>query len=405
MKNIFKRSVLILLLFIINLFISSLLTSCGDDEIKSEDIDQLDLPPSITDDDKQLEKVVKLSDVQTKELKIKTVKVVKEITPHTIAVPGFVFPAPDNISIVSAPLDGRVAKIYAHEGEKVRKGELLVELESIEYGNLVAEFLQANADEKYQENKLNRIKSLFEKKISSKSDLDKAEAEYLRANASLRAALSRLKAVGTPEREINNFANSTVINPRLKIIAPISGTIDQHLIDLGQSVIAYDKMLSIIDLSKVLIRGYVSPEDAPELKEGNKIKVIQKNNPSKFVEGLISTINPALDETNKSIVINSVINTKNNWPKPGENLRVEITAESLDPIISIPLSAVAYDGDESVVFVKVSNNKFEQRAIKISKIYEKWAVVLTGLKENEEIAVNQIFSLKALLRFEDYAEE
>lgn len=405
MKNIFKRSVVILLILIVNLFISSLLTSCSDDNIKSEDIGQLDLPPSITDDNKQIEKVVKLSDVQTKELKIETLKIVKEITPHTIAVPGFVFPAPDNISIVSAPLDGRVAKIYAHEGERVRKGELLLELESIEYGNLVAEFLQANADEKYQENKLTRIKSLFEKKISSKSDLDKAEAEYSRANASLRAALSKLKAVGTPDAEINNFANSSVINPRLKIIAPINGTIDQHLIDLGQSVIAYDKMLSIIDLSKVLIRGYVSPEDAPELKEGNKIKVTQKNNPSKFVEGLISTINPALDETNKSIVINSVINTKNNWPKPGENLRVEITAESLDPIISIPLSAVAYDGDESVVFVKVSNNKFEQRAVKISKIYEKWAVVPTGLKENEEIAVNQIFSLKALLRFEDYAEE
>ena len=121
--------------------------------------------------------------------------------------------------------------------------------------------------------------------------------------------------INSSENEINNFANSSTINPRLKIIAPISGTIDQHLIDLGQSVIAYDKMLSIIDLSKVLIRGYVSPEDAPELKEGNKIKVTQKNIETKFVEGSISTINPALDETNKSIVINAVINTKNNWPK------------------------------------------------------------------------------------------
>ena len=119
---------------------------------------------------------------------------------------------------------------------------------------------------------------MVEKKISSKSDLDKAEAEFTRANAALRAAYSKLKAVGTSEKEISNFINSSSINPSLKIIAPINGTIDQHLIDLGQSVIAYDKMLSIIDLSKVLVRGYVSPEDGANVKAGNKIKVSQKNN-------------------------------------------------------------------------------------------------------------------------------
>ena len=190
-----------------------------------------------------------------------------------------------------------------------------------------------------------------------------------------------------------------------KIIAPIDGTIDQHLIDLGQSVIAYNKMLSIIDLSRVLIRGYASPEDGPYIKAGNKIKVYQKNNMLIYVEGNISTINPALDETNKSLVINAVLNTKDNWPKPGENLKVVITIISPEPVISIPLSAIAYDGDNSVVFVKATENKFEQRPVIIKKIYEQSAIISAGLYEEEDIAVNQIFSLKALLRFEDYSEE
>ncbi|MFZ1289625.1 MAG: efflux RND transporter periplasmic adaptor subunit [Melioribacteraceae bacterium] len=390
------------LAFILLLFI---IPSCGNDEIKIDKSDEIEAPPSITKSKKNLTKYIELNETQISELKIQTKKIKKEITTHTLSVPGFVFPAPDNISIISAPLDGRVAKIYKHEGEKVRKGQILLELESLEYGNLVAEYLQANADKIYQETKLNRIKLLVEKKISSKSDLDKAEAEYARASAVLRAAYSKLRAVGTTENEINNLVNSSSINPNLKIIAPIDGTIDQHLIDLGQSVIAYDKMLSIIDLSKVLIRGYVTPEDGSYLNVGNKIKVSQKNNVLIFVDGNISTINPALDETNKSIVINSILVTKNNWPKPGENLKVEISVVSSEPIILIPLSAIAYDGDQSFVFVKASENKYEQRPLIIKKIYEDTAVISAGLYENEEIAVNQIFSLKALLRFEDYADE
>lgn len=402
LKNNFLNSIKY---FAVMIFLLIAIASCNNEEEKTENTNEVEAPPSISEKKSNKVKFIELDQAQISELKISTKLITKEIATHILSVPGFVFPAPENISIISAPLDGRVAKIYAHEGENIRKGQVLLELESIEYGNLVAEYLQTNADKTYQENKLTRIKLLVEKKISSKSDLDKAEAEFTRANAALRAAYSKLKAVGTSEKEISNFINSSSINPSLKIIAPINGTIDQHLIDLGQSVIAYDKMLSIIDLSKVLVRGYVSPEDGANVKAGNKIKVSQKNNVLNFVEGNISTINPALDETNKSIVINSILDTKNNWPKPGENLKVDINIVSPEPIISIPLSAIAYDGDESVVFVKATETRFEQRPVILKRIYESSAIVSAGLYEDEEIAVNQIFSLKALLRFEDYADE
>ncbi len=390
-------------IFII-LFSVGFLAACGEEDIKTEDIENVELPPSISSKKKKVARYVNLTQIQIEELKIPVEVVTKEIANHILSVPAFVFPAPDNISIVSAPLDGRDAKIHAHEGEKVYRGQVLLELESIEYGNLVAEYLKSKADETYQAQRLNRIKTLVEKKISSKSDLDKAEAEYSRAVAGSRAAYSKLKAVGTTETEIENLFTSSTINPRLKIVASISGTIDQHLIDLGQSVIAYAKMLSIIDLSKVLVRGYVSADDGPLLRPGDNFKVHQKNNTSKFVEGSIATINPALDEVNKSIVVNAILETKDQWPKPGENLKAEITVASPQPEISIPLSAIAYDGDNSIVFVKISDSKFEQRTISISKIYNQTAIVSSGLSENEEIAIDQIFSLKALVRFEDYAE-
>ena len=55
--------------------------------------------------------------------------------------------------------------------------------------------------------------------------------------------------------------------------------------------------------------------------------------------------------------------------------------------------------------MRISEKKFEQRSVVIDKIYDQSAIISKGLTEGEEIAVNQIFSLKALLRYEDYAEE
>jgi membrane fusion protein, heavy metal efflux system len=152
--------------FIVLLSFTVFIYSCGNDELKTEEINKVEVPPSISENTNNKVKYINLRQDQIDELKIKTIGIKKKITTHNLSVPGFVFPAPENISVISAPLDGRVAKIYAHEGEKVRKGQTLLELESIEYGNLVAEYLQANADKIYQENKLNRIKLLVDKKIS-----------------------------------------------------------------------------------------------------------------------------------------------------------------------------------------------------------------------------------------------
>ncbi len=389
--------------FMISLF---LFAACGEEENYDKNNQELlESPPSLVEQKEIKDNVIiNLDEQQVSELKIRTENILLLEYKYKIAVPGFVYPAPDNISVVSAPVDGRIIKINAHEGEFVKKGEVLCELESSEYGNLVAEYLQNVAEEKYQENKFERIKQLVEKKISPQTDLDRAEADFARANAGRKASYSKLIAAGTDKNEIEKWESQSTIDPYLKIKAAINGTIDQHLIDLGQSVTAYDKMLTIINLDKVLIRGYVSPEDGAYLKTCDKIKAFQKNNLGNIINAEITTINPALDEANKSIVVNIVASTEKRWPKPGENLRLEIETQYPNKIITIPTSAIAYEKENAVVYVKKSEDSFEQRLINILKINGDRAIINSGLTEGEEVAVNQIFSLKALARFEQYAD-
>jgi cobalt-zinc-cadmium efflux system membrane fusion protein len=69
------------------------------------------------------------------------------------------------------------------------------------------------------------------------------------------------------------------------------------------------------------------------------------------------------------------------------------------------MEALTYEGNDPIVFVQKSESVFEKRKLDVQEFRDKYAVVRSGLDKNERIAINQIFSLKALSRFDKIAEE
>lgn len=351
------------------------------------------------------EQIITLDEMQVQELNIQTVPAVLSNNRFALSMPGTVFPAPDNIALVSAPITGRVNRIFAHEGEAVRQGQVLLELESLEFASLVADYLKAKADETYSTQQVNRLEQLVEKKISPLSALEKARAELLRTDASVRAVYAQLKLLGVTDAQLEAWLGGEDSRPLLSIRAPITGSINDHLIDLGQAVPAYQQMLDIINLDQVLIRGYLSPEDAGLVKAGDPVSVSLQDYPARTIEAEVMTINPALSESNKSITVNVLSKTSDGWPLPGQNVRLDVMVAPPAPVLAIPLTAVQYEGDQATVFVRQSDTAFAKRVITISRLNADQALVAEGLQENEEVAVTQVFSLKALGRFELYGEE
>lgn len=349
-------------------------------------------------------KTIELSNEQKEKVKINTLKIETSSSKLTIQAPAIVSPAPDYFFVVSAPVNGRVVSLFAHEGEAVQKGQLIIEIESSQFGNLIAEFLQSKSEEKYAKENLDRITKLIDKKISSASEYDRASADYIRAQASANASYSKLKSIGISNTEITNLVEGKNISTRLKIYSPITGVIDQHLVEMGQAVNEYQKLATIINPVKVLVKGYVSPSEGNYVKVGDKVTISLKNDLVKSIDGKIATINPGLDENNKSIVVNVLINTKNGWPRTGENVKLNIISSANSDAILIPLSAVVFEENSAVVFVKVADGKYEKRIIVIEEINSNNAIVSSGLKANEEIAISELFTLKALSRFDEFSE-
>jgi cobalt-zinc-cadmium efflux system membrane fusion protein len=380
-----------------------LIYSCGSKKPATSETANSDTPPSISG--VKAAELITLNEKEKAELKIQVQPVSSAIQNYRMTVPGVVFPAPNHISIISTPIDGRVSKILVQEGQSVRVGQELFSIESLEFGNMVSEYLQAVSEETFQNSRLQRLEQLVEQTISSKSELDRARSDFQRAKTSVIASVSKLKAIGVPDKEINAFRTAESIDPTLKIHSPINGVLDQRTVELGQSVNALQNLARVLDITHVLVRGYVSPEDARFINPGDSVNISRRQSDSFTMQALVTSINPGLDENNRSVIVNVLLPTSNNWPKPGENLHLAIQTSSQTEVLTIPMEALTYEGNDPIVFVQKNESVFEKRKIEVQEFRDKYAVVRKGLEKTEQIAVSQIFSLKALSRFDKIAEE
>ncbi|WP_372774460.1 efflux RND transporter periplasmic adaptor subunit [Mangrovibacterium sp.] len=386
-------------------FLLAVMVACSSGKDPKESATEIqETPPSVSG--KQAGKlIIHLSEKEMNELNIETRKVSSAVKNYSILASAVVFPATNHVSILSTPIDGRVSAILVREGQLVRKGQELFKFESLVFGNLISEYLQAKADEKFQTSRMERMKQLVEQTISSKSELDQALSDYQRARTASIASVAKLKAIGIPDHEIEAMSSAEQIDPSLKIYAPISGSLDRLNVELGQSVNAYETLGRIIDLQKVLVKGYLSPEDSRFVRAGDTVRISRRDDEQNKLMAIVSSINPGLDEQNRSVVVNIEVAPKNNWPKPGENVRIEISTSSAVEVFAIPLKAITYDGNEAVVFVKNDDAVYEKRFIEIAEIHDQYAIVRNGMNEKEEVAISQVFSLKALSRYELISEE
>lgn len=366
----------------------------------------VDSPPSLQGALTEQTVVVQLDASEVDALHIETHEVTLQELAHQIEVPGEVMPSPEHFSLVSAPISGRIVSIAAHEGEAVRQGQLLFEMESLEFAELVADYLQARTSVAYEETQLARTRQLVSENITAQRTLEQREAELKQARASLAASLARLQAVGLSRQEVEQWIDDGPDSyAALRVRSPITGYIDEHEIELGQAVTAYDKLLSIVDPGFVLVKGYAPPAEAVDMHAGDRVLVKDRQAADRQIQARIATINPSLDADNKSVVLNVLMPAEEGWPMPGNLVSMVILHQQSTPEMIVPLSAVQYEGNRPTVFVKLSPDSYEKRFIEIGRVDQDYLVVKAGLSAGDQVAITQVFNLKAISRFEQYGEE
>src|SRR6266480_769708 len=314
----------------------------------------------------------------------------------TIHATGKILVPEDRMANIGPVHEGRLVRLYAGQGSKVKKGQKLADLESADIDQAEADYLKAlsdyenarrtsTAEVKFAQATYDRTRMLYEKTITAGKNLQAAEhdlevAKALAASsvagtrAALTAARRHLLILGLKESDVDALASKSGLAAVFSLTSPITGIVVERNATIGATVGSDANLFKIIDLSRVWIDANVFEKDLERVRRGQEVKVSVTAFPESSFSGRVILINSVVDPETRSVKIRTEVPNPDGRLKPDMFANVEIITDLHRTAISIPQSAVLSDGGKTVVFVAEGSGYKKQ-------------VVTAGIQSNDRVEI------------------
>lgn len=308
----------------------------------------------------------------------------------TLSVTGTVSPDVSREVPVISLASGRVVDIKARLDDNVKKGQLLLKVQSPDSSAAFDTYLKAVNDERLSSKQYQRAQELYAHGAVSQSMLDQAEDGERDAQADLKAAEETLQTLGLDKNHPS---------PLVSVYAPISGVIiEQNVTQAAAAGVTFSgsaTAFTIADLSTVWIICDVYENDLPKLALGQQAQIALNAYPDHPLTGRISDIGPVLDPAIRTAKVRIEV------PNPGMlkvGMFVTATLESrqLEHYAQVPASSVLHLHDRDWVFVPVGGNRFHRVEVKAGPMTGANQVILAGIQSGQPV-VSNVLQLEATL--------
>ena len=183
---------------------------------------------------------------------------------------------------------GRIVEIRARLGDTVKKGQLLMRVQSADLADAFSDYRQAVADERLADAQLARSKVLFDKGAIAQKDLEVAQETEEKADVAVETAIERLQVLGADKDHPTAFVD---------IVAPVSGVITDQQVTAasGTQGLGSPNAFTISDLSRVWVLCDVYENDLALVTLGEEAEIRLNAYPNIVLKGRISNIGAILD--------------------------------------------------------------------------------------------------------------
>lgn len=228
---------------------------------------------------------------------------------EVLKVSGYTKLPPQNKAAVSVQLSGIIKQIQVVEGQYVKAGQLLANLQSLDYNNLRLEreklteqLSTAQASLEYLKLEYARQKELSDENVSAKKIFEKVSADLKREEGKIKSLTAQ---IGILSQNIEMGGNSA--SPMIPVTAPISGYISKIEVNIGTTASSGMMLFEIVDNSKIHIDLQVYEKDIYKMKVGQKIRFLLTNQNGQELSGTVFGVGQALDPDTKTIAIHAEI--------------------------------------------------------------------------------------------------
>jgi len=308
---------------------------------------------------------------------------------------------------VFSPYSGRVTRLIAKLGDHVEKGAPLLTMEAAEYVQAQNDLITAVAGLNSARAQLNlaqtnekRQHELYDSKGAalkdwqqSQSDLATAQGAYSTAEIALASVRNRLHIFGKSDAEIAALEHTAVLqrtNPEATIVAPISGTVIQRQVGLGQFIQSGSStpVYSIGNLSTVWFIANVREADAPLMHLGDPVEVRVLAYPRRVFQAKISYVGSSIDPTTHRLAVRADVDNSDGALKPQMFANISIVTGEGVTAPAVPQAAIIYEGDQARVWVETPDGALGLRQIQVARTKGDMVEVAGGLKAGEKVVVS-----------------
>lgn len=270
---------------------------------------------------------------------------------------------PIAMSNVGSPISGKVEKIFVKEGDFVKQGDLIVQMND-------AQLEQAKL--KYQLSKLeyDRMSKLYDEHVITQQQFDNVKTMY----------------------ENDKTAYDFILSST-QIRAPLSGVVTSKYLNDGEMFILFPGQLgspaivTIMQISKVKVAVAVPEDYLPFIKVGQKATLTVDPYPGKIYEGNIARMNPALNKSTRTFLVEIHVPNPKLELRPGMLASVKLYLGKTRTIL-VPNDAILKVPGSNIEYAYVINgNRAERREVQTGKYFNDMVSVTAGLKPNEEIVI------------------
>lgn len=290
---------------------------------------------------------------------------------------------------------GVVKGLKIKQGSQVKKGDLLVLLESRELAQLKLGYLEAAHRWNLTRRVWEREKRLYDKKISTKDEYLARKNAYQSAGVSVQLAAQRLRLVGLEPKEIWGMGGQrTAKLLNYRVAAPFAGTVTRLRVSVGSSVAADKEILELVDYSTVWGELKVPVRLVSGLRKGGQVAVACRELGIKH-QGRIDYVSPTADSVSRTVLVRlSIPNSDGRW-RPGLAFVARVAGKPVKAAVTVPRAALQELDGRQAVFVRRGGASFELRFVTVGASDDQRVAVTKGLKVGETVVTKNAFALKA----------
>ena len=328
--------------------------------------------------------------------------------------------AVDQVTI-SSEADGKVSRILADLGDRVKAGQVLLQIDNekqqysyqqqqaalaralAQYGasdpqNLpdiekTPDAQRANADLVQATQAFERASELFKRTLISQQALDDARAALQSKRAIYNAALQNgknLRASIQASEATMKLAGRQLRDTEIR--APFDGFVERRLVNLGELVKSQTPVMAVVRLDPLKVTAEIPEKMAPWISVGQQVDLQVDAYRDRKFSGKLSRISPGVNTATRAFPFEALVPNSDTVLKPGTFARVHIESGQVDTVLTLPYAALQYRYGVNRVFV-VNGGKLALRELAVGQRLGERIEIMSGVKAGENVAVTDVDTL------------